>query len=230
MSPMVELLIADPPLFGEIYDGVEGLQIVVEDSHYFSEDDGTHYVQFWWVWGGDFGAFEKRARAYRYTGELQQLTALEDRRLYRVTTTPLPEERMLLPFFRRQDITVLDGRASNDGLWHRVRVGDRETLRTLVDRLQSLEASPRIERIYLPRDGDGGADALTEKQRESIRLAFDRGYFESPSQVTLEELAADLEITPQMLSKHIRSGVRKLVAESVGETGPPSAPDWAAEE
>jgi predicted DNA binding protein len=46
-----------------------------------------------------------------------------------------------------------------------------------------------------------------------IRLALDRGYFESPSEVTLAELATDLDITAQTLSRHIRSGVRKLVED-----------------
>lgn len=219
MSPLVELSIVDPPLFGDLYDAVPELETTLEDAHYFSEGEGNHYDLFWWVSGCDFAEFERAARDYRHTRALQQITAVEGRRLYRITTEPLPEERMLFPYFRRHDISMLDVAGSGEGFWARLRVPDRETLRTLVDKLEALDANPRIERIYTAAERADTGNVLTEKQCESIRLALDEGYFESPSQVTLEELATDLDITPQTLSKHIRSGVRKLVADQVRPSG-----------
>lgn len=218
MSPIVELSVADPKLFGDIFVDIPGTQISIEDVHYFSEDGGSHYVLFWWVEGVTFDEFERRARADEYVRELEGITAVEDRRLYRVTTRPLPEEMMLLPFFRRHAITMLDGGASNDGLWLRLRVSDRESIRTLVEKLQGFDARPAIERIYTEQEREDVEATLTDRQREAIRRAFERGYFETPSEVTLAELAADLDITPQTLSKHIRTGVAKLVGESLSQS------------
>lgn len=218
MSPIVELMIANPPLFGPIYEGVPGLRTTLEDIHYFSEGENSHYVVFWWVTGCDFETFERVAEAYERTCEVQELTALEDRRLYRLTTEPLPEERMLFPFFRRHDITMLDGRTTKEGFRLRLRLSDRDSLRTLVDKLESHGARPRVEHIYTADERAAGEPTLTERQCEALRLALERGYFESPSEVTLEELASELDITPQTLSKHVRAAVRKVVEDTVDAT------------
>lgn len=217
MSPIVELSVANPALFGDIFLDDPGIRISIEDVHYFREDGGSHYVLFWWVEGVGFDEFERRARAGRHVCELEEITSVADRQLYRLTTTPLPEEMMLFPFFRRHGITMLDGRASNDGLWLRLRVGDRESIRTLVEKIQGFDGHPSIERIYTEREREDVEPTLTDRQCEAIRRAFERGYFETPSEVTLAELAADLDITPQTLSKHIRTGVAKLVEESLSQ-------------
>lgn len=219
MSPIVELVLGDPPLFDEILDAVPGIRISLEDVHYFSAGADSHYALFWWVSGCAFDTFETVTREYEHTCELQELTTLEDRRLYRITTEALAEERMLFPFFRRHDITMLDGQADGEGFRLRLRLSDRESLRTLVEKVESLDADPRVERIYTAEEHAAGRRTLTDRQCEALRLALDRGYFESPSEVTLEELAAELDITPQTLSKHVRTAVRKVIEDAVRTSG-----------
>ncbi|MUW14187.1 bacterio-opsin activator [Halorubrum sp. CBA1125] len=70
-----------------------------------------------------------------------------------------------------------------------------------------------IDSIYelQTRSGRGGSNDLTREQREALALAANRGYFESPREVTLEEIGADLGITQQAVSDRIRRGVRQVV-------------------
>jgi predicted DNA binding protein len=187
----------------------------LENTHYVSDGDGSHYVLFWWVSGCEFPPFERAAKEYRYTCDLEPLTTVDDRRLYRLTTASLPEEKMLFPHFRYHDTTVLDNEASADGFWVRLRTPGRGRLKTLVEELDRLDADPTVERIYQPDAADGSGIGLTDRQRELLDIAAARGYFETPSRVTLDELAADLEISAQTLSQHIRAGVRKLVETEV---------------
>ncbi|MFP8954921.1 helix-turn-helix domain-containing protein [Natrialbaceae archaeon A-arb3/5] len=60
-------------------------------------------------------------------------------------------------------------------------------------------------------------DGLTERQREALRLAISRGYYESPRQVTAEELAEELDISQPSLSALLRRGERRLLFSSLGE-------------
>ncbi|QLH80629.1 helix-turn-helix domain-containing protein [Halosimplex pelagicum] len=220
MSPIVELTIRKSPLFADLFAAVPGLTAELESAHYFVESGGHHYALFWWVWGCEFDEFERVASDHRHVRELDPLTALDGRRLYRVTTTPLPEEKMLFPYFRRNNITMLDNESSGEGFWLRLRVPDHDALEALVGKLHDLDTAPEVERIYLPEcDCDDGE--LTEKQREALRLAAARGYFETPSEVTLDALATDLDITAQSLSQHIRAGVRKLIEAEVGSPANP---------
>lgn len=51
---------------------------------------------------------------------------------------------------------------------------------------------------------------LTEKQREAVQLAADRGYYDQPRETDLTELAEELEITQSALSQRLRSAETKL--------------------
>lgn len=55
---------------------------------------------------------------------------------------------------------------------------------------------------------------MTDAQREALSLAFDRGYFETPRETTLSELADELGISQQAFSLRLRRGTRHLIANS----------------
>ncbi|WP_424000113.1 helix-turn-helix domain-containing protein [Haloarcula salina] len=61
----------------------------------------------------------------------------------------------------------------------------------------------------------GGAPSLTESQREALVLADEMGYFDDERQVTLAEIASDLDISRQALSNRLRRGYRTLVRRHV---------------
>ncbi|WP_433629222.1 helix-turn-helix domain-containing protein [Halomicrococcus sp. NG-SE-24] len=52
---------------------------------------------------------------------------------------------------------------------------------------------------------------LTPEQREALVLALNRGYFATPSEVTLDELADQLGITRQAVSSRVRLGTEKVL-------------------
>jgi predicted DNA binding protein len=56
---------------------------------------------------------------------------------------------------------------------------------------------------------------LTDTQREALILAYDRGYYQSPREVTLDELAADLGITGQAFGSRLRRGIHHLVGRAL---------------
>ncbi|WP_217493319.1 helix-turn-helix domain-containing protein [Haladaptatus sp. W1] len=52
---------------------------------------------------------------------------------------------------------------------------------------------------------------LTQEQREALVLALNRGYFSTPSEITLDELANQLGITSQAVSNRVRLGTEKVL-------------------
>lgn len=58
-------------------------------------------------------------------------------------------------------------------------------------------------------------DGLTDRQREAITLAISRGYYESPRQVTTEELAEEMGISQPSLSGLLRRAERQLLTASL---------------
>ena len=65
-------------------------------------------------------------------------------------------------------------------------------------------------------------DRLTDRQWEILEVAYHAGYFNSPRDVTGEELAATLGISSATFYQHIRKGTRKVLAELV--TGSDASP------
>lgn len=75
----------------------------------------------------------------------------------------------------------------------------------------------------LTRDGEPEppGDGLTDCQREALRVAYERGYFEVPRRASLEDLAIELGVSASSLSERLRRAQRHLVESTVAPTWPP---------
>jgi len=68
-----------------------------------------------------------------------------------------------------------------------------------------------------PPDGDESSRyGLTDRQHEALTLAISRGYYESPRQVSTEELAAEMGISQPSMSSLLRRGERQLLTSTLG--------------
>lgn len=108
----------------------------------------------------------------------------------------------------------------------RLSVTSRHELESIVSSLREREAVVRLERIC-EVGADGPSDpnaiefetsAITEKQREAIELAVEKGYYETPRQTDLGELAMELGVSKSAVSQRITGVESKLVAGLVAST------------
>lgn len=56
---------------------------------------------------------------------------------------------------------------------------------------------------------------LTDRQYEALTLAISRGFYETPRQVSAEELAEELEISQSSMSSLLRRGERQLLSSAL---------------
>ena len=64
-------------------------------------------------------------------------------------------------------------------------------------------------------------------------LAYERGYFESPREVTLEELGEELGITQQAVGSRLRNGNRHIIGSTLSSLtvrSQPSIQEWVVDE
>ncbi len=96
---------------------------------------------------------------------------------------------------------------------------DRATLSEIVGALREAGAGVRLERISQSEGGRDGptleleANAVTEKQRETVRVAVERGYYETPRRTDLGGLAADLDVSKSAVSQRLGAVEAKLISE-----------------
>jgi hypothetical protein len=67
------------------------------------------------------------------------------------------------------------------------------------------------------RDGhkaDDSTGALTDGEREALRVALEKGYFEVPRAATLVEVAAEIDRSDVEVSRQLRHGVGTVLRET----------------
>lgn len=83
-------------------------------------------------------------------------------------------------------------------------IGELETFQAAVPDLPA-DIETHLERTgeYRP-DGDQLYSLLTERQRETLQVAVELGYYEVPRRATYEDLAAELGIAAGTVGEHLR--------------------------
>lgn len=78
------------------------------------------------------------------------------------------------------------------------------------------DVSATLTTLHTPRPLESQYD-LTEKQREALVLAYEFGYFNSPRETPMADVAAKLGISQQALASRLRRGSRRLIEQCLIE-------------
>lgn len=109
-----------------------------------------------------------------------------------------------------------------EGWWQvRVRFPDRDALTNAYERLLECDISADLRRVTDVTNATEPDTRLTPEQREALEAALQYGYFEIPRQISMEELAAELDISHQALSERFRRAYETLVDEELQPPGEP---------
>lgn len=140
----------------------------------------------------------------------------EEKWLYNVGFSP--ETIDIFELVLEEGGTILDASAV-DGSWVLdIRVQERSDASSIYDTLEDRNLTPTIIRLYEMSDGNHSQARLTERQYETLVAAIDHGYFQIPRDVSMEELAEELEISHQALSERLRRAYQSLVTSELDVT------------
>ncbi|MFD1511834.1 helix-turn-helix domain-containing protein [Halomarina rubra] len=167
-----------------------------------------------WANGVDLDGFERRLQS---DGTVSGVVRLDDDgagdRLYsaqvetRATLTAASEE---------SDATWLTLQYDDDW-WHtESRFPDQDALDSYRTWLTERDAAVHLDNVYVEDDDDEGPN-LTRRQRETVVLALEKGYFEVPRKATLADLAVEFDVSEQAISQRLRRAYSRLVAGNYGK-------------
>lgn len=96
-----------------------------------------------------------------------------------------------------------------DGLldWELI-ADDRDAVSALVARLQKAGCDVTLGHLKEVQD----EEALTRRQEEILRVAFERGYFDYPKRVGIRDLAGMFHVSISTISEILRKGQTKVFA------------------
>jgi len=124
----------------------------------------------------------------------------------------------ILSALAEANVVVLSGIGTKEGWRFEVRGEDQEAIAEFREYCQRNDIPIEITAVHamLPIQGEGYE--LTETQREALILAYERGYFDTPRETSLEEIADELGITQQSLSSRLRRGHRRLIRATLSSS------------
>ena len=211
MSTIAEFRVpASDLLLAEAFERLPGLVVRLESSI-------SKSMPSLWISGADHeeiaAAFDDDPTVASY----ELLVETSDRLLYDFTCTP--NSRRVCDDLLEEGGSLLEATGS-EGSWHvKMRFADRTGLSRTHDRLDEAGARIEIVRVAELTDDASGHPRLTPEQREALSAAFEHGYFEIPRQISMEELAAKLDISHQALSERLRRAYETLVDDELQPAG-----------
>ncbi len=203
--------VAEFPL-GSVFKNLPG--VTVELERLIPHE--TLIIPYFWVRSADTADIEAAFERHAGVSNIRLVDRVEDEYLMRAEWDE--EYFGILSALAEANVVVLSGIGTKEGWRFEVRGEGQGPIAKFREYCQENDIPIAITAVHamLPIQGDGYE--LTETQREALVLAYERGYFDTPREASLEEIARELDITQQSLSSRLRRGHRRLIGATLGSS------------
>ncbi|MEA5388567.1 helix-turn-helix domain-containing protein [Haloarculaceae archaeon H-GB11] len=169
---------------------------------------------FYHVESSDFLQFEDGLRNDHTISDFDRVIETRDEKaIYSFEYTD--EAKIFSPIISKANGVILDMENEGNAWIITVWMPERANLANLWDAAQRNDIDIELLRVN-EYHSLGSTDAgLTDSQREALLVACQAGYFEEPRDVTLSEVAGDLDISQPAASGLLRRGIKRLIVSSL---------------
>lgn len=188
-------------------------EMIVETERVVAHSD-DRIMPFFWIRGGDYEEFEDTAEDDPSVQEITLLDEYDDGNLYRAEWTQKIET--IVYAYLDLGATIIEAIGRADEWELQMRFEDEGALSEFREYCRNYDIPYDLVRLYHPSEPTpGGQYELSSKQYDALTKALEAGYFDVPRSVTMAELADDMDIAQQSLSKRLRRAHRNLIASTL---------------
>jgi predicted DNA binding protein len=113
---------------------------------------------------------------------------------------------------------LVHAETKSNGWIVRLVLPDRAALNAVWEYARENDISLDIIELYRNDDADGtGSYGLTDQQLAALKLAYEKGYFDEPRDISLSEVADELGLSSTAMSGRLRRGMRNLIAATLAD-------------
>ncbi|MBX0297987.1 helix-turn-helix domain-containing protein [Haloarcula nitratireducens] len=211
---MVTLIIATIPAcelaLSDVFASLPDIEIEAERIVKGEENAAMPLL---WVRGVEPDDFEAACEADPTIDDLELLADFDEELLYRMQW--FDRIGLLFQMLTNANATILEAVGESE-TWHlRLLYPSREHLSKTKTFCSEHGLSFSIDAIRNMDRDPSGRYGLTSIQYNALITAVDAGYFDVPREVTLDELAAEMNLSHQALSECLRRGTHVLIEDTV---------------
>ncbi|WP_246999492.1 helix-turn-helix domain-containing protein [Halosolutus gelatinilyticus] len=171
-------------------------------------------VPYFWVRGTVVDDIESEFSDHPGVDAIQLIDSVEDQYLLRVEWAM--EYNGVLSVLTETEIPLIEAVGTAQQWTFSIRGDDQYDITTFQQRCRELDIPITLTKLHaltpIESDTEG---ALTDTQEEALVLAYDRGYFNSPRDVTMEELGDELGISHQAVASRLRRGIQHVLGSTL---------------
>lgn len=162
-----------------------------------------------WVTNADADRVTAALSADATVDTIVEVTEFADEIFYHIEWIEAVERR--INTFVDKEGSILSAAASG-GEWQlRVRFASQSQLDEFREHFQKQEYTFQLVELTDPDTPHRHYDALTDTQQEALLTALELGYYRVPREITIQELAEELDVSHQAVSELLRRGTGNLV-------------------
>ncbi|SEH12911.1 Predicted DNA binding protein, contains HTH domain [Natronorubrum sediminis] len=174
-------------------------------------------IPYFWVRGTEIEDIEGAFSDHPGVKQIKLVDSVDDEYLLRVEWSLEYDD--VLSVLIETDIPLIEATGTNQQWTFDIRGDTRSDVGTFHTRCREVEIPVTLTELHAltPVETETEA-ALTETQQDALILAYDRGYFESPREVTMEELGDELGISQQAVGSRLRRGMKHILGSNLPAT------------
>ncbi|WP_121743471.1 helix-turn-helix domain-containing protein [Natronorubrum halophilum] len=186
-------------------------EMVIEIERVVATDE--FLTPYFWASGDDLEEFEAVSESDPTVHNLRRLDDFERSTLFRADWTENIET--IVYAYTQVGATILEATGQYDEWNLCMRFDEHEDLHQFQHYCDEQEISFQLTRLHeLTQPRTGSQYGLTAKQYDALVTAYEMEYFSS-GDMTLADVAAELDITPQSLSKLLHRAYQTLVEQTL---------------
>lgn len=202
---------------GSIFEQLPG--VTVELERIIPGQDTV--VPYFWVRGTEVDDIESEFSDHPGVVGIHLVDSVEDQYLLRVKWSV--EYDGVLSTLAETEVPLIQAEGTNQQWTFDIRGDDQQDIAAFQQRCRELDIPITLTQLHALTLIESDTEAaLTDTQQEALVLAYNHGYFNSPRDVTMEELGDELGITQQAVASRLRRGIKHIIGTSLSEVQAPT--------
>jgi len=171
-------------------------------------------IPYFWVRGTEVDDIGSTFTDHPGVKRVQLVDSIEDEYLLRVEWAMDHDD--VLTILAETGVPLIEATGTNKQWTFETRGDNRSDVAAFQQRCREVDIPVTLTELHALLPVETATEAvLTDTQQEALVLAYERGYFESPREVTLEALGEELGISQQAVGSRLQGGLKHILGSTL---------------